>query len=79
MATDDPNDPSFRLADWEAGLVQERRRRDAAKLARDEAWRQDFRTRLRQKDGTGLAPSYVSVPVPDPAPGAPRFRLVRQG
>ncbi len=78
MATNDPTNPGFRLSDWEAGLVQERRRRDAAKLERDQAWRQEARTRTKPKDGAELGPSFVAVPLPNPAPGEPRFVLVRQ-
>ena len=79
MATMDPNDPSFSLAAWEAARLADRRRRDAEQRRRDEAWREEVRTRLRHKDGTPLGASYVVVPVPDPAPGAPRSVPVRQG
>lgn len=77
MATDDPNDPAFDLAAWEAAAREERRRLDEEQSRRDAAWREEFRTRRREKNGPGLAPSFVSVPVPDPEPGAPRFVLVR--
>ncbi len=78
MPSNDPRDQGFDLRRWEEDQRQERRRRAAAKLERDRAWRQELATRLREKDGAELGPSYVSVPVPNPAPGAPRFVLVRQ-
>ena len=42
------------------------------------AWRQDARTRWRPKNGPSTTASFVSVPVPDPAPGSPRFVPVRR-
>ena len=75
----DPTDPAFDLAAWEAALDADRRARAEGRRRRDAAWRKELRTRLDLKDGPSTAPSYVSVPVPDPAPGAPRFVMVRQG
>ena len=75
----DPNDPNFSLASWEAARLAERMRRDEAQRRRDAAWREERRTRRRHKDGSPLGASYVVVPVPDPAPGAPRSVPVRQG
>ncbi len=75
----DPNDPGFDPAAWEAALEADRRARTEARRRRDVAWREEQRTRLRFKDGAPLGPSFVSLPVPDPAPGAPRFVPVRQG
>ncbi len=79
MATEATDDPNFHLVDWEAGLAQERRRRDEAQRRRDAEWREEARTRRRFKDGPPTAPSYVSVPVPSAGPGEPLFRLVPQG
>lgn len=77
MATDDPNDPAFDLPTWETGQAAARRLLAEEQRRRDAAWREEFRTRRRQKSGPGLAPSYVSVPIPDPAPGAPLSAMVR--
>ena len=75
----DPNDPTFDLGAWEASRRRERDRRDEEQRRRDAAWEEDARTRRSFKDGPSTAPSYVVVPVPDPAPGAPRSVPVRQG
>ncbi len=75
----DPTASNFTLAAWEAGLEADRLARAEAQRRRDAAWRTEMKTRLKPKDGAPLGPSFVSVPVPDPAPGAPRFVMVRQG
>lgn len=75
-STNDPTDPSFTLDGWETDLRRDRRQRLEEQGRRDAAWREEARTRLRDKNGPSGAPSYVSVPVPNPAPGAPRFVLV---
>lgn len=66
------------LGAWEAAQTRERRRREEAQRARDRDWAEEASGRRRFKDGNGLPPRYVSIPVDDPAPGAPRFVLVRQ-
>ena len=73
----DPNDPGFDLVAWEESRRRERQEAAAEQGRRDAAWREDGRTRWRDKDGPSGAPSYVAVPVPDPAPGAPAVVLVR--
>ena len=72
----DPRDLDFRLADWEAEGRRERRRREEEQGRRNEAWREDERTRDRFREG--LAPRYVSIPIPNPAPGEPVSKMVRQ-
>ncbi len=75
----DPRDPGFTVAAWEASLAADRLTRAEAQRRRDADWREEQRTRLKPKDGTALEASFVSVPVPDPAPGAPRLVPVRRG
>ncbi len=79
MDPTDPRSPDFDLASWEARLLADRRARAEAQRRRDREWRQELATRHGLKGGPSTAPSYVSVPVPDPLPGEPLFRLVRQG
>lgn len=78
MTTDDPTGEGFDLATWEADRAKERDARRRGQGARDIAWREDGRTRRREKGGPSLAPSYVSVPVPDPAPREPVCAMVQQ-
>lgn len=52
--------------------------RRASSRQRAAAWREDARTRWQDKDGPPTAPSYVSVPIPDPAPGGPVSVMVRR-
>ncbi len=73
----DPSDPGFDLPAWEESRRRRRQEAAAEQARRDAAWAEDARTRLRAKDGPSTAPGFVSVPVPDPAPGAPTFVLVR--
>ena len=75
--TTDPTDPAFDLAAWEASRLRQRQEAAAAQALRDAAWAEDARTRLRDRGGPSTAPSFVAVPVPDPAPGAPAFIPVR--
>ena len=77
METNDPADPDFDLDGFETARAKEVAARAAERIRRDAAWRLDAATRWREKGGPSLAPSFVSVAVPDPAPGAALFVLVR--
>ena len=73
----DPNALDFDLVAWEESRRRQRQEAAAAQGRRDAAWREDARTRLRDRGGPSTAPSYVSVPVPNPEPGAPTVVLIR--
>ena len=72
----DPRDPTFTLDGWEEEQQRQARLRAEEQRRRDQEWREDARTRDRFREG--LAPRYVSIPIPNPAPGEPVSKMVRQ-
>ncbi len=77
MPTNNPTDPGFDVALWESDTQRERQTAAAEQRRRDVSWREDALSRLRNRGGPSLAPSYIAFPVPNPEPGAPRSVLVR--